>query len=41
MHALNGERKVESDFHFMGLLRNLFAIDLRELIKSSFERLKM
>lgn len=41
MHALNGERKVESDFHFMGLLRNLFAIDSQELIKSSFETLKM
>ena len=41
MHALNGERKVEFDFHFMELLQNLFAIDLRELIKSSFERLKM
>ena len=41
MHVLNGERKVESDFHFMGLLRNLLAIDLQELIKSSFERLQM
>ena len=41
MHVLNGEKKVESDFHFMELLRNLFAIDLQELIKSSFETLKM
>ena len=41
MHVLNGERKVESDFHFMELLQNLFAIDLQGLIKSSFETLKM
>lgn len=41
MHVLNGERKVESDFHFMELLQNLFAIDLQELIKSSFETLRM
>ena len=41
MHVLNGERTVESDFRFMELLQNLFAIDLQELIKSSFERLKM
>ena len=41
MHVLNGERKVESDFHFMELLQNLFAIDSQGLIKSSFERLKM
>ena len=41
MHVLNGERKVESDFHFMELLQYLFAIDLQGLIKSSFETLKM
>lgn len=41
MPVQDGERRVESDFHFMELLRNLFAIDSQGLIKSSFERLKM
>ena len=41
MPVRDGERRVESDFHFMELLRNLFAIDSQGLIKSSFDRLKM